>query len=171
MPIRLEKTKGQLKEGVEKRRRNLDKGEKGIGNVVKEKKELAKVSRELRYPTKEGAAEMKKALKAAALETNKEFAKKNNELKKVHKKCKDAEGDFKDRTKMAIDNAKEARKAEGQMKETKNAKSHLARAEQAAKKDAAFTKEYEGKQRRHRERSITRRNELNTQLMNTNLKL
>ena len=171
MPIRLEKTKGQLKEGVDKRRRKLDGREKHMGNVVKEKKELAKVSRELRYPTKEGAAEMKKALKAAALETNKEFAKKNNELKKVHKKCKDAEGDFKDRTKMAIDNAKEARKAEGQIKETKNARSHLARAEQAAKKDAAFTKEYEGKQRRRREKSMTRRNELNTQLMNTMLRL
>jgi len=171
MPIRLEKSKGQLKEGVEKRRRSLDKGEKGIGNVVKEKKELAKVSRELRYPTKEGAAEIKKALAQSAVAANKEFTKKNNDLKKIHKKCKDAEGDFRDRTKMAIDNAKEARKAEGQIKETKNARSHLARAEQAAKKDAAFTKEYEGKQRRRCERSITRRNELNTQLMNTKLKL
>ncbi|MFH1614496.1 MAG: hypothetical protein ABIG61_05375 [Planctomycetota bacterium] len=172
MPIRLEKkSKGQLKEGVEKRRRSLDKGEKGIGNVVKEKKELAKVSHELRYPTKEGAAEIKKALAKSAEAMNKEFKKKNKDLKEIHKKCKDAEIDFKGRTGMAEKNAEETRKTKGRMKETHDAKPYLDRAELAAKKDAAFTKEYEGKQRRRRERSITCRNELNTQLMNTMLKL
>ena len=37
--------------------------------------------------------------------------------------------------------------------------------------DEAYTKEYEGKQRRRREKSIKRSNELNAKLQNTKLKL
>jgi hypothetical protein len=171
MPTRLEKSKGQLKEGVEKREHKLTDREKHMERVVKERKGLAKVSRDLRYPTKEGAAEIKKALAQSAKATTEEFKRQNDDLKKIHEKCKEAEADLKDRTQMAMDNAKEAKKAEGQIKETKNARPHLAQAEQVSKKDAAFTKEYEGIQRKRRERSIKRRDELNTQLMNTTLKL
>ena len=171
MPIRIEKSKDQLKEGVETRRRKLDDREKHMGKVVKEKKELAKVSHELRYPTKEGAAEIKKALAKSAEATNKEFGKQNGELEKIHKKCKEAEGDLKDRTQMANDNAIEAKRAEEKMREATKAKPHLAQAEHAAKKDAEFTKEYEGKQRKRHEKSIERRNELNAKLNSATLKL
>lgn len=171
MPARLEKSKGQLKEGVEKREHKLNDREKHMDKVVKEKKELAKVSHLLRYPTKEGAAEIKKALAQSANAVHEEFKKQNDDLKKVHTECKDAEADFNDRTKMAVENAKEARKAESQIKETKNARPHLARAEQSAKKDAEFTQNYENIQKRRREKSINYRNDLNTQLMNTVLKL
>ena len=171
MPARLEKSKGQLKEGVEKRDHKLTDREKHMDKVMKEKKELARVSRELRYPTKEGAAEIKKALAQSADAVHGEFKKQRENLDKIQVECKQAEDDFKDRTSMALENAKEARKAESQIKETKNARPHLARAEQASKKDAEFTQNYENIQKRRREKSINYRNDLNTQLMNTVLKL
>ena len=161
----------QLKEGVEKRRRNLDKGEKGIGRVVDEKTELAKVSRELCYPTKEGAAEIKKALIKSAEEMKKEFTKKNKELKGIHKECKGAEDDFKKRTQMAKDNAKAAKETEGKMHEVTKAKPHLDRAVQAAKKDAEFTDKERRRQKARREKSIKRSNELNAKLQSITLKL
>ena len=171
MPIRLEKSKDQLKEGVETRRRKLDDREKHMGKVVKEKKELAKVSHELRYPTKEGAAEIKKALAKSADATNKEFGKQNGELEKIHKKCTEAEKDLEDRTQMANDNAIEAKKAEDKMHEATKAKPHLAQAEHAAKKDAEFTDKEQHRQKTHREKSIQRSKELNAKLQDTKLKL
>ena len=57
MRIKLE-SRDKLKDGVDKRKRGLDDREKHMGGVVKEKKAIADASRKLRFPTKEGAAEI-----------------------------------------------------------------------------------------------------------------
>ena len=160
----------ELKDGVDKRKRGVDDRGKHMGRVVKEKKEIADTSHKLRFPTKEGAAEVKKALKEATAMVHKEFEKQNKDLEKKHSECRKAEGDLSERTKIANQNAVEARKAEGQIRETKNAKNLIARAEKASKDDAHFTNDQRGRQKRQRERSEKNRNNLRSQLMNAKLK-
>jgi len=168
MKIKLE-SRDKLKDGVDKRKRGLDDREKHMGRVVKEKKAIADASHKLRFPTKEGAAEIKKALEKAAMTTQNEFEKQNKDLKKKHGECKKAEGDFRGRTELANQNALEARKAEGQIKETQNAKNLVARAEKTSKDDAHFTNDQRGKQKKQREISEKNRDHLRAQLMNTKL--
>ncbi len=162
-------SRGKLKEGVDKRKHKLDDRGKHMARVVKEKKEIADTSRKLRFPTTEGAAEIKKALKKAAVATEKEFTTQNKDLEKKHGECKKAEGDLSERTDIANKNAVEARKAEGQIKETRNAKSLLAQAEKTAKDDAGFTKDQRGRQKRYRERSTQNRDNRRSQLMSAKL--
>ena len=168
MKVKLE-SRRDLKDGVDKRKHKLDDREKHMTRVMMEKKAIADVSRKLRFPTKEGAAEIKKVVQNASVATQNEFKKQNNELKKIHTKCGKAEGDLSERTKVANQNALEARKAEGKIKETRDAKNQLVQAEKAAKNDAHFTNDQRGRQKRHRERSEKYRDALKVQLMNTKL--
>ena len=158
-----------LKDGVDKRKRKLDDREKHMTRVVMEKKAVADVSRKLRFPTKEGAAEIRKDVQNASVATQNEFKKQNNELKKIHKKCEKSEGDLSERTKIANQNALEAKKAEGKIKETRDAKNQLVQAEKVAKDDAHFTNDQRGRQKRRRERSEKYSNNLKARLMNTKL--
>jgi len=162
-------SRGKLREGVDRRKRKLDDRGKHMAKVVKEKKEIADTSRKLRFPTEEGAAEIKRALKGAAVAAENEFKQQNKDLENKHGECKQAEGDLSERTNLANKNALEARKAEGQIKETRNAKSLLAQAEKTAKDDAGFTKDQRGRQKRHRERSTQNRDNLRAQLMSAKL--
>ena len=160
-----------LKERVDRSKHKLDDRGKHMKRVAKEKKELAKVSHELRYPTKEGAAEIKKALAKSAEAMNKEFKKQNSDLKKIHKKCEEAANDLKKRTEVAIRDAHHAKKAVGQMKETKNAKNLLVHVEKVSKDDADFTNDLRSRLKKYRQRSEKTRNALNAQLMNAKLRL
>jgi hypothetical protein len=162
-------SRGKLKEGVDKRKHGLDDRGKHMAKVVKEKKAIADSSHKLRFPTKEGAAEIKATLKKASVATDNEFKKQNMDLEKKHGECKKAEGDLSERTKIANTNTLEARKAASQIKEAKDAKIPIAQAEKASKDDAHFTNDRQGKQKRDRVRSETNRNNLKTQLMNTRL--
>ena len=171
MRVRPERSKRELKDSIDRRKHGLDKREKHMKRVVKENKEIADVSHKLRYPTKEGAAEIKKRLVQAAEATKKEFRKQNEDLEKKHKTCKDAEGDLKDRTKMAKDNAAEAKKAERQIQETRNAKPLLGQAEKTSIDDAKFTDKERGRQERDLKRSKGHRDDLKRALQGTKLKL
>lgn len=162
-------SRGKLKEGVDKRKRALDDRGKHMTKVVKEKKAIADSSHKLRFPTKEGAAEIKQSLKKATATVHKEFDKQNKDLKKKHTECKKAEDDLSERTKIAKRNALEARKAASQIKEATDAKSPIAQAEKASKHDAHFTNDQRGKQKRDRTRSEKLRNSQKQQLMNTRL--
>jgi len=168
MRIKLE-SRDKLKDDVDKRKHGLDGREKHMGKVVKEKKAIADVSHKLRFPTKEGAVEIKKALEKAAVATRDEFKKQNKDLEKKHGKCKDAEGDLSKRTELANQNALEARKAEGQIKEAQNAKNLVARAEKTSMDDAHITNDLRSKQKGQRETSKRNRDHLRSQLMNTKL--
>ena len=162
-------SRDKLKDDVDKRKRGLDDREKHMGRVVKEKKAIADASRKLRFPTKEGAAEIKKALEKAAVTTQNEFKKQSEDLRKKHGECKKAEGDFRGRTELANKNALEARKAEGQIKEAQDARNLVGRAEKASEDDAHITNGLRSKQKEQREISERHRNNLKTQLMSTKL--
>ena len=162
-------SRDKLKDDVDKRKRGLDDREKHMGRVVKEKKAIADASRKLRFPTKEGAAEIKKALEKAAVTTQDEFKKQSEDLRKKHGECKKAEGDFRGRTELANKNALEARKAEGQIKEAQDARNLVGRAEKASEDDARITDGLRSKQKEQREISERHRNNLKTQLMSTKL--
>ena len=162
-------SRDKLKDGVDKRKRGLDDREKHMGRVVKEKKAIDDASHKLRFPTKEGAAEIKKALEKASVTTQNEFKKQSEDLKKKHGECKKAEDDFRGRTELANQNALEARKAEGQIKEAQNAKNLVGRAEKASEDDARITDDLRSKQKKQREISERHRTDLKTQLMSTKL--
>ena len=162
-------SRDKLKDGVDKRKHGLDDREKHMGRVVKEKKAIADASHKLRFPTKEGAAEIKKALEKAAVTTQNEFKKQSEDLKKKHGECKKAEGDFRGRTELANKNALEARKAEGQIKEAQDAKNLVGRAEKASEDDAHITNDLRSKQKMQREMSERHCNNLKAQLMSTKL--
>ena len=160
-----------LKERVDRGKRELNDRGKHMTKVVKEKKGIAEASHKLRFPTKEGAVEIKKVLQKAATAVHKEFGKQREKLEGIVGKCKRAEGDLKKRTEVAIRDAHHAKKAEGQMRETKNAKNLLARAEKVSKHDADFTNDLRSRLKKYRQRSEKNRNTLNAQLMNTKLRL
>jgi len=162
-------SRDKLKDDVDKRKHGLDDREKHMGRVVKEKKAIADVSHKLRFPTKEGAVEIKKALEKAAVTTQDEFEKQNKDLEKKQGGCKKAEGDLSKRTELANQNALEARKAEGQIKEAQNARNLVAHAEKASMDDAHITNDLRSKQKEQREMSERHRNELKAQLINTKL--
>ena len=162
-------SRDKLKDDIDKRKRGLDDREKHMGRVVKEKKAIADASHKLRFPTKEGAAEIKKALEKAAVTTQDEFKKQSEDLKKKHGECKKAEDDFRGRTELANKNALEARKAEGQIKEAQDAKNLVGRAEKASEDDAHITNDLRSKQKKQREISERHRTDLKTQLVNTKL--
>ncbi|MBC8393097.1 MAG: hypothetical protein H8E17_11090 [Deltaproteobacteria bacterium] len=168
MSAKLE-SRGKLKEGVDKRKRELDDRGKHIGKAVKDKKAIAEVSRKLKFPTKESAAEIKKALKKAAAATDQEFKKQTEDLEKKHGECRKAETDLSKRTEKAKQNALEAGRAGRKIQEVKQAKNPIAQAERASKKEAGFTNDLRNKQERDRKRSEKNRNVLRAQLMNTKL--
>ena len=160
-----------LKERVDKGKRELDDRGKHIAKVVKEKKGIAEVSHKLRFPTKEGAVEIKKVLQQTATAIHKEFGKQREKMEGIVGKCKQAEGDLRKRTEVAIRDAHHAEKAKGQMRETENAKNLLTRVEKVSKDDADFTNDLRSRLKKYRQRSEKNRNALNAQLMNAKLRL
>ena len=160
-----------LKERVDRSKHELDDRGKHIERVVKEKKGLAAVSHKLRFPTKEGAAEIKKALQQAATTIHKEFGTQKKKLENIVGKSKEAEGNLKRRTEVAIRDAHHAKKAEGEMRETRNAKNLLARVGKISRDDADFTNNLRSRLKKYRQRSEKNSNALNAQLMNAKLKL
>ena len=151
------------------RKHGMDDRGKHMARIVKEKKTIADTSHKLRFPTKEGAEEIKRALKKAAEETRREFEKQNKDLEKKHNDCKKAETDLAARTQAAEKNAQEARKAAGGIKEATSARDPMARAEKVSKEDAHFTKDHRTRQQKERERSSRVRDDQKRQLMNTRL--
>jgi len=141
-----------LKERVDRSKRKLDDRGKHMTKVVKEKKAIADTSRKLRFPTKEGAAEIKTSLKKATEAEQKEFEKQEKDLKKKHGECKEAEGDLLDRTRLAIIDSIHVKKVMW-VKEVDKAKSLLAKAEKKLGKDARFTEDLRRRLKRDRERS------------------
>ncbi len=169
MSIRPE-SRGKLKEGIDKRKHALDDRSRHMAAVVKEKKTIADTSRKLRFATREGAEEIKRALKNAAAQTHREFEKQNKDLEKKHNDCKKAETDLAGRTKAAEKNALEAKKAVSRIKETASAREPVARAEKASRGDARFTKDHRSRQQRDRERSGRTRDKQKQQLINARLR-
>ena len=160
-----------LKEHVDRSKRELDDRGKHMTKVVKEKKRITDASHKLRFPTKEGAAEIKKVLQNAAAAIHKEFEKQREKMERIVGKCKKKEGDLKKRTEVAIRDAYHAKKAEGQIREAKNAKKLLARAEKVSKHDADFTNDLRSRLKKYREKSEKNHNALNAQLTNAKLRL
>ncbi len=171
MTIKDNKGKRDLKDGVDKRKRGLDKREGYMRKVVKEKKEISDVSRKLRYPLKDSIPDIKKSLSESSKAVEKEFMKQNEDLEKQHKDCVKAEEDFKGRTKMAQDNAKKAKKAKTNITESHKAKPILDRARIISLEDAKFTDTHRDRQQRDRKRSIDNRNQLRSKLQSIQLKL
>jgi len=160
-----------LKERLDRSKHKLDDRGKHMKRVVKEKKGIAEASHKLRFPTQEGAVEIKKVLQKAAAAVHKEFGKQREKMEGIVGKCKQAEGDLKKRTEVAIRDAHHAEKAKRQMRETKNAKNLLARVEKVSKDDADFTNDLRSRMKKYRQRSEKTRNALNAQLMNAKLRL
>jgi hypothetical protein len=170
MQTRPEK-RATFKERLDKNKHKLDDREKHMGKVVKEKKAVADVSHKLRFPTTEGAAQIKSVLQKTAESIHKEFGKQRQKLEGIVDKCKKDESDFKKRAETALQDAFHAKRAEGQIRETKNAKPLLAHAEKVSKADAGFVNELRRKLEKYRQKSLKNRNALNAQFMNTRLKL
>lgn len=171
MAIRESKSKSELKDGVDQRKKRLNDREEHMKKTVSEKKEIADVSRKLRYPLKDSVSDIKKSLSQAAKEVEREFKKQNEDLEQQHRKCKEAEGDFRDRTEMAKINAKETLTAEQKMRETREAKPILDQARKTSIDDAKFTEDHRAEQLRDRNRSIQNRNRMRSQLEGIQLKL
>jgi len=171
MRIRPEKSKLEIKDGIDKRRSGLDKREGHMKKVVLEKKEVKEVSEKLRLPLKDSIPEIKKSLQHAAKAVVDEFERQNKDLENKHKECEDAEGDLNDRTKMSKDNAGEVHKAQRQINEANNAKPILDQAGKAAMNDAKYTEDQRSRQERDRRRSIKNRDDLKRILQSTQLKL
>jgi len=145
-------SRGKLKDNVDRQKRGVGKREKHMKKVVKEKKEIDNVSHKLRYPTKDGAAEIKPVLKKAEAACRKEFGQQEKDLKKKHGEYKETESDLLNRTRLAIIDSIHVRKAMW-VKEVDRAKSLLSKAEKRLQKDAHFIEELRRKIKRDRERS------------------
>ena len=146
-------SRDKLKDGVDRRKRKLDKCEKHMKKVVKDKKEITDVSRKLRYPTKEGAAEIKPALKKAEVVCLKEFEKQEKDLKKKYRECKELEYDFNMRTRQAILGAYYTRMTKTKVESPTEFMSLLADVEKVFEYDVHFTEDLQRKLKRDRERS------------------
>ena len=160
-----------LKERVDRSKRKLDDRGKHMTKVVKEKKAIADTSRKLRFPTREGAAEIKNLLKKAAATIHKEFGKQRKKLEKITGESKKTEGIFRKRPEIAIRDAYHAEKAKGQIKEAKNAKNLLARTEKVSKYDARFTNKQRERLKSYRKTTEKKREQLYSQLTNAKLRL
>ena len=168
MSAKLE-SRRELKAGRDERKRGLDERGRHMAKAVSDKKIIADTSHKLRFPTKEGAAEIKQALKKAAAATHQEFDKQNKDLKKKHTGCKEAEEDLSKRTEIAKRNALEARKAASKIKEAVKAKNPITQAEKVSKDDSDFTNNQRTRQKRERLRSEKNRDDQKRQLMNAKL--
>lgn len=159
-----------LKERVDRSKRKLDDCGKHMTKVVKEKKAIADTSRKLRFPTQEGAVEIKNSLKNAAATIHKEFGKQRKNLEMITGESKKTEGVFRKRTEIAIRDAYHVKKAKGQIKEAKSAKNLLARTEKVSKDDAQFTNKLRERLKGHRKSAERKREQLHNQLINAKLK-
>jgi len=92
----------ELEAGIEKRKLTVDDRAKHMGLVVKEKKNIADASRQLRLSTtSEGADAVMQAIREAAQATHREFQNQNTDIEKRFGECKKAEQDLLQRTKAA----------------------------------------------------------------------
>jgi hypothetical protein len=120
---------------------------------VKDKKTEAKLARSLKLRgTSEGTDAVKKAVHAAAQETDKEHKQKDAQLKQeVFDKAAKTEQELKERAGTAKADAAEARKASSQM-DTKSAKGQVEAAERAASQDQQLLEKEQKAQEKSRKK-------------------
>lgn len=160
----------EIETGIEKRKRSVDDRAKHMELVVKEKKNIADASRQLRLSTtSEGADAVMQAIKEAAQATHQEFQKQNTDIEKRFGECKKAEQDLLQRTKAAKSDASKAGAAAKRVKETKEAEKLLTTAEKAATTDGEFTDKQGTRQKKERTGAEQRRSLQKQQLVNTTL--
>ncbi|MBI1390123.1 MAG: hypothetical protein GC154_16905 [bacterium] len=160
-----------IKEGIKKRKKEMDDRAKHMGDVVDDKSNVVETAKKFHLSTtKEGAREIKRLMKQAAESTHREFKRQNNDLENKVSKCQEAEQDLRDRTSRAKADARDARAASGKVKETKEVKASLNSVETASNNDAEFTRKELARQEQERLKSENRRKEQNQRLLSAKLK-
>jgi len=134
-------SRGKLEKKVKELDYKAKDSTKHMGNVVKDSKVVANLSKKLRTPaTLEAGKAIKQCLLVAGKQTRAEFKRKQKKAEDVMKKGTEIKKDLKQREKAAELNRKELRKAVMGIKETSAARKDLNQAERVEKKESTVMK-------------------------------